>query len=318
MEGRGWHLKLGPNETTTFPLGLWVAVLLENPVYVWGNKEREGTSWPCPGRARKSRHEKDTPWERAPAAHWPSLSRRSQAQIRPFSWTYCLTVEAAAARERDRGRRARRSLRDPTPPARAQEEGFWPKETSRRGSGRLGSANCSPRTASRTPIQLRCRWGRIRSGRQRRRCAQAQRALSHCARAGPWRGVAGPISVGRVRGSREFPVSLSPAQTTWLRNVRETGCWRWCVAVAKALQFWNYVHEISSIHRFSLRSPSRLRGWQRMRWLDSITDSMDVWVNSGSWWWTGRPGVLQSVGSQGVGHDWETELNSLRLTWLQR
>ena len=34
-----------------------------------------------------------------------------------------------------------------------------------------------------------------------------------------------------------------------------------------------------------------------------------VWVNSGSWWWTGRPGVLQSMGSQRVGHDWETELN---------
>ena len=37
----------------------------------------------------------------------------------------------------------------------------------------------------------------------------------------------------------------------------------------------------------------RRRGWQRMRWLDGITDSMTwVWVNSGSWWGTGRPGVL--------------------------
>ena len=34
-----------------------------------------------------------------------------------------------------------------------------------------------------------------------------------------------------------------------------------------------------------------------------------VWVNSGSWWWTGRPGVLQSTGSQRVGHNWATELN---------
>ena len=43
----------------------------------------------------------------------------------------------------------------------------------------------------------------------------------------------------------------------------------------------------------------RRRGWQRMRWLDGITGSMDwVWVNSRSWWWTERPGVLQSVGSQ--------------------
>ena len=35
-----------------------------------------------------------------------------------------------------------------------------------------------------------------------------------------------------------------------------------------------------------------------------------VWVNSGSWWWTGRPGVLQFMGSQRVGHNWVTELNT--------
>ena len=38
-----------------------------------------------------------------------------------------------------------------------------------------------------------------------------------------------------------------------------------------------------------------------------------VLVNSRSWWWTGRPGVLQSMGSQRVGHDWVTELNWTRL-----
>ena len=52
------------------------------------------------------------------------------------------------------------------------------------------------------------------------------------------------------------------------------------------------------------------RGRQRMRWLDGITDSMDMsWVNSGSWWWAGSPGVLWFMGSQRVGHDWATELN---------
>ena len=41
----------------------------------------------------------------------------------------------------------------------------------------------------------------------------------------------------------------------------------------------------------------------------SLTQWTWVWVNSGSWWWTGRPGVLQFMGSQRVGHDWITELN---------
>ena len=53
----------------------------------------------------------------------------------------------------------------------------------------------------------------------------------------------------------------------------------------------------------------RRRGWQKMRWLDGITDRWTwVWAGSGSWWWTGKPGVLQSMGSQRVGHDWGTEL----------
>ena len=54
----------------------------------------------------------------------------------------------------------------------------------------------------------------------------------------------------------------------------------------------------------------RRMGWQRMRWLAGMTNVMDVsWIGSGSWWGTGRPGVLQSMGLQRVGHDWETELN---------
>ena len=49
------------------------------------------------------------------------------------------------------------------------------------------------------------------------------------------------------------------------------------------------------------------RGWDG--WMASLTQWAWVWVKSGSWWWTGRPGVLQSMGLQRVGHDWATELN---------
>ena len=49
------------------------------------------------------------------------------------------------------------------------------------------------------------------------------------------------------------------------------------------------------------------RGWDG--WMASLTRWTWVWVNSGSWWWTGRPGVLRFMGSQRVGHDWVTELN---------
>ena len=54
----------------------------------------------------------------------------------------------------------------------------------------------------------------------------------------------------------------------------------------------------------------RRRGRQRMRcWVASLTQRTWVWVNPGSWWWTGRPGVLQCMQSQRVGHNWVNELN---------
>ena len=49
------------------------------------------------------------------------------------------------------------------------------------------------------------------------------------------------------------------------------------------------------------------RGWDG--WMASLTRWTWVWVNSRSWWWTGRPGVLQFTRSQRVRHDWVTELN---------
>ena len=49
------------------------------------------------------------------------------------------------------------------------------------------------------------------------------------------------------------------------------------------------------------------RGWDG--WMASPTQWTWVWVNSSSWWWTRRPGVLQFMGLQRVRHDWATELN---------
>jgi len=49
------------------------------------------------------------------------------------------------------------------------------------------------------------------------------------------------------------------------------------------------------------------RGWDG--WMASPAQWTWVWASSGSWWWTGKPGMLQSMGSQRVRHDWATELN---------
>ena len=60
-------------------------------------------------------------------------------------------------------------------------------------------------------------------------------------------------------------------------------------------------------------------GWQRTRWLDGITDSMDiVWASSGRWWRTGKTGGLQSMRSQGVRHDWATKQQQQCLSGLIR
>ena len=53
------------------------------------------------------------------------------------------------------------------------------------------------------------------------------------------------------------------------------------------------------------------RGWDG--WMASPTEWTWVWVSSRSWWWTGKPGVLWSMGSQRVWHDWVTKLN-----WTER
>ena len=56
------------------------------------------------------------------------------------------------------------------------------------------------------------------------------------------------------------------------------------------------------------------RGWDG--WMASPTRWTWIWVGSGSWWWTGRPGILQSMGLQKVGHNWAAEQYPLTGSWL--
>ena len=61
----------------------------------------------------------------------------------------------------------------------------------------------------------------------------------------------------------------------------------------------------------------RKRGWQRMRWLDCVINSMDMSLRiSGRWWRTGKPGTLHSMGSQRVGHDLGTKQEQQIMWWV--
>ena len=68
----------------------------------------------------------------------------------------------------------------------------------------------------------------------------------------------------------------------------------------------NSFEKILMLGKTEGRSRRGRRGWNG--WMASLTQWTWVWVNSGSWWWTGKPDVLQSMGSQRVRHDWATEL----------
>ena len=74
------------------------------------------------------------------------------------------------------------------------------------------------------------------------------------------------------------------------------------------MDLWDFSRrvEIGNVKYMKAGGEGEDRGWDG--WVASLTWRTWPWVSPGSWWWTGKPGVLQSVGSQSVGHDWVTEL----------
>ena len=133
----------------------------------------------------------------------------------------------------------------------------------------------------------------------------------------------------------------------WRIDVFELWCWRRLLRVPWTTRRSNQsiLKEILNIHRkdwcWSWNSNTlatwceklthweRPWYWKRMKvggegddrrldgWMASLTLWTWVWASSGSWCWTGKPGVLQSMGSQRVRHDWATELNWLACVCAQ-
>ena len=110
----------------------------------------------------------------------------------------------------------------------------------------------------------------------------------------------------------ESPWTSRRANQSILKEIR-LGCSLEGMMLKLKLQYFGHLMQrVDSLEKTLMLEGigvRRRRGRQRMRWLVGITDSMDVvWVNSRSWWWTGRPGVLRFMGSQRVRHDWATVL----------
>jgi len=100
----------------------------------------------------------------------------------------------------------------------------------------------------------------------------------------------------------------SPVATAALEFFWREWCWSWnsstLATSCEELTHWKILWCWEGLGAGGEGDNRRWDGW-----MASLTRWTWVWVNSGSWWWTGRAGVLQFMGSQRVGHDWATELN---------
>ena len=96
----------------------------------------------------------------------------------------------------------------------------------------------------------------------------------------------------------------SPLDCKRIKPVNPKGNQPWVleglVLKLKLQYFGHLMQRANSLEKILMlgKTEGKRREQQRMSWLDSITNSVAVWINSGSWWWTGKPGLLQSMGSQ--------------------
>ena len=110
-----------------------------------------------------------------------------------------------------------------------------------------------------------------------------------------------------------------PTSPFWRRSVLgvhwKDWCWSWN---SNTLATWcgelTHLKRPWCWERLRARGEGDARGWDS--WMASPTQWTWVWVDSGSWWWSGRPGVLHSIGLQRVGHYWAAELNCNCITQL--
>ena len=113
----------------------------------------------------------------------------------------------------------------------------------------------------------------------------------------------------------ESPLDCKKIQPVHPKEI-SSGCSLEGLMVKLKLQYFGHlmwrVDSLEKILMLGGIEGRRRRGWQRMRWLDDITNSMDMSLsNSRSWWWIGRPGMLWFMGLQRFWHDWVTELIEL-------
>ena len=107
-----------------------------------------------------------------------------------------------------------------------------------------------------------------------------------------------------------------PTSPFWRRSALGFLWKEWCGSwnsstLATSCKELTYCKRLQCWEGLGARGEGDDRGWDG--WMASLTRWTWVWVNSGSWWWTGRPGVLRFMGLRRVGHDWVTELN-----WTER